>query len=119
MDYALIIIGCLGCVLGVIEALYGETPDMLDPINSDKSHIHNIIQNIPAKVAANTNTSDISPLASHSIINDNVIKISDKIGETLANSISNVSSIIGDKMSSAVDKMDPIAASKVLSESIS
>lgn len=119
MDYALIIIGCLGCVLGVIEALYGETPDMLDPINSDKSQIHNIIQNIPAKVAASTNISDISPLASHSIINDNVIKISDKISETLANSISNVSSIISDKMSSAVDKIDPVAASKVLSESIS
>merc|ERR1719216_68037 len=83
MDYALIIIGCLGCVLGVIEALYGETPDMLDPINSDKSHIHNIIQNIPAKVAASTNTSDISLLASHSNTNDNVIRISDKISETL------------------------------------
>ena len=92
---------------------------MLDPINLDKSHIHNIIQNIPAKVAASTNISDISPLASHSIINDNVIKISDKISETLANSISNVSSIISDKMSSAVDKIDPVAASKVLSESIS
>ena len=117
MDYALVIIGCLGCVLGVIEALYGETPDMLDP--SDKSHIHNIIQNPQNKVAASTNTSDISPLASHSIDTDNVIKISAKIGETLANSISNVSSIIGDKMSSALNKMDPVAASKVLSESIS
>ena len=108
MDYMLVIIGCIGCILGVLEALYGETPDNADAIILNKNHVHNLIQNAPKGLQGHENASDIAS-AIHPSGDHNVIETDSKIQETLANSISLASSAVTDKLSAAMTKIGSIA----------
>ena len=118
MDYALIIIGCLGCALGVMEALYGETPDAVGPVSSDNNHVHTVVQNALANLGGNGNTSDI-PSSIPSIGDLNVIKDNSKIAETLASSISIANSAVPDNISSAISEIRSTSAPETISNLIS
>ena len=117
MDYALIIIGCLGCALGIMEALYGETPDVV-PVSSDNNHVHTVVQNALANLGGNGNTSDI-PSSIPSIGDLNVIKDNSKIAEILANSISIAKSAVLDNISTAISEIRSTPAPETISNVIS
>ena len=107
MDYMLIIIGCLGCVLGVIEALYGETPDMVESTTIRSSTvIHTLKEN--GKISDNL-------MSDNSLSDQNVIKPESNVGEMISNSINIAASAISDNISSTITKMSSTNKPEVIS----
>lgn len=115
MDYMLVIIGCLGCVLGVIEALYGETPDNSESItighvNSNYNHVSPVIQTSNANGKFSDNL-----LSDNSLSDHNVIKPDSNIGEVISKSISMAASVVSDNISLAITEISSTNKPEVIS----
>ena len=119
MDYALIIIGCLGCILGVMEALYGEAPDVMVQVSSDNNHVRTVVQNALENVGVNGSKSDIPSSSIPSIGDHNVIKHDSIVAETLASSISNATAAISDKISSTINEINSTSAHETIGDAVS
>ena len=119
MDYMLVIIGCLGCVLGVIEALYGETPDNLESttigqMNSNYNHVSPVVQTLNANGKISDNL-----LSDNSLSDHNVIKPDSNIGEVISKSMSMAASVVSDNISLAITKISSTNKPEVISNVVS
>ena len=120
MDYMLIVIGCLGCVLGIIEALYGETPDSFESttigsVTSDYNHRNLVIHN---SLRENGNISDNSS-SINSLSDHNVIKAESNIGDVISSSISIAASTAYNNISSSIARISSTNKPAVISDPLS
>ena len=118
MDYMLIVIGCIGCILGVIEALYGETPEMVNAVALENRAMPAALQDTLKSVGNNLNPSDNSTLNVHSTGDHNVIEADSNIAEAIAKSINVASSAVTEKISSVISKVGHSNTSNVINDVI-
>ena len=118
MDYMLVVIGCFGCILGVMEALYGETPDMVNAMIPDIKDMPVAIQD-GLQNGTNLSLSDNIPENIHSTGDHNVIKVDSNIAETISKSISVASAAVTEKLSTVISKVGQLTSSNVIGDVIS
>ena len=121
MDYMLIVIGCLGCFLGVIEALYGETPDSFESttigsVTSDYNHRNTVVHH---SLRENANTSDTIPSINSLSDHNNVIKAEYNIGNLISSSISIAASTAYNNISTAIARMSSTIKPEVINDALS
>ena len=117
MDVMLILIGCLGCILGVIEALNDDNSEVAN-ILTDAGET-GVIQRQVFQTNVHYNNSDNLPPIVHSSTSDtNVIKNSvpvNGVADAIEKTISVASAAVTEKLSSVMSKVGHSSTTDVLS----
>ena len=121
MDFMLILIGCLGCILGVMEALNDDNSEVTNILRPDMTHAGEtaVIQRQVFQTNVHYNNSDNLPPIVHSSTSDtNVIKDSVPVNgaaDLIEKSINVASAAVTEKLSSVMSKVSHSSTTDVLS----